>query len=169
MEPLILYNKLMDYALWLLAKRAYTAYALQEKLVLRAEKFTKFSPEETNSTVNQVLTRLKELSYIDDLRFCARFVEERSRFRPRGRYGLTQELLKKGILKRTIDEFWESEEGKVFDETTLAKKLLEKRGLNTNLDFNDYENKQKIYRFLAAKGFSVGTIRNVLDRTVPPY
>lgn len=166
MEPLILYNKLMDYGLWLLAKRAYTVYALEQKLIIRAQKLAGPSSEETNlPIISRIIERFKELSYIDDLRFCTRFVEERSRLRPRGRYGLTQELLKKGVFKKTIDEFWESEQGRIFDEIVLAKRLLEKRGSNADVNFNDYSKKQKIYRFLASKGFSVHTIHNILRST----
>ncbi len=153
------YSKLMNYALRLLSKRSYTVQGLTEKLEKRALKLK--IKIELEQIINQILERLKQLNYLDDLNFCGRFLEERCRLRPRGRYLISQELRKKGISKEMLDEFWESEAGQAFDELPLALQLAKSRRQPLTRD--------KLYRYLASRGFSMETIRAVLDKTLNPY
>ena len=159
------YSKLMNYALRLLSKRSYTKQGLTEKLEKRAHK-TKI---QNKGVIIEILERLTELKYINDLDFCERFFEERCRLRPRGKYLLSQELRKKGIPKETLEEFWGSERGRAFDENPLAQKLVVARLSRLDAELSTYEKREKLYRFLASRGFSVGTIRDVLDKTLNPY
>ncbi len=163
MEISAFYSKLMDYALWLLSRRSYPEKALTDKLIARAPKLGKdVSESDQQKVIQLILERLKDLAYLDDLRYCERFVEERSKLKPRGRYGLRQELLRKGISKKTLDLFWESEAGQEFDELPLARRLLKKRAPRA-------KNREQLYRFLASRGFSVSVIREALDKNPPPY
>tara|TARA_B100000315_G_C14522925_1_gene562445 strand:+ start:332 stop:829 length:498 start_codon:yes stop_codon:yes gene_type:complete len=161
-----IYQKLMDYALRLLGRRSYTVHDISKKLLTRA---TKLKNDEPEATIEAVIQRLIELKYLDDLRFCKYWVEERSRLRPRGRFLLTQELRRKGIPKELLEEFWEKGFESSFDEVPLALQLIEKRLPRLKKSKNEWETKQKLYGFLASRGFSVGAIKEALDKALKPY
>jgi regulatory protein len=156
-----LYEKLMHYSLGLLGRRAYTVKGLQDKLKIRVNRFSE-AAEYHDQAILKVTERLSELKYLDDLSFAERFIAERTRLKPRGRYGLNQELRKKGISRDVLDKFWDSPAGQEFDELPLASELLEKRS-------SRLKTRQKMYQFLASRGFSVSTVRSVLDKKQIPY
>lgn len=160
----------MDYALWLLGRRAYTVHDLREKMKGRLEKM-KDAPDEADrpALMDRVVVRLEELRFLDDLKYCEQWVEERSRIRPRGRYALTQELRKKGVSKDVLETFWESEKGHALDEVPLALSLIEKRAPRLQKKHQGYELKQKLYAFLASRGFGPGVIREALDKAELQY
>ena len=167
MEPL--YEKLMHYALGLLSKRAYTVQGLHDKLITHSKKFKEYLEEEREKVALEILERLKNLNYLNDLNFTERFIAERTRLKPRGRYGLTQELLKKGVAKTTLEEFWASEEGESFDELPLALELADKQIPRLKKELTNHQKRQKIYQFLASRGFSVKTTRAVIDKRLTQY
>lgn len=171
MESEVLRQKLMDYALRLVARRSYTVHQIQERLDKR---FTKLKgTEDQIELINKVIDRLTELKFLNDMKFCEHWIEERSRLRPRGRFLLTRELRQKGIPNEILDQFWENGAGAEFDEQPFAIELAEKRFKrfkpNELKGKNTWASKQKVYRFLASRGFSVDVIREALDKANKPY
>lgn len=160
-----LYSKLMDAALQLLSRRTYTVHQISERLMARLKKWRK---SDQTDVIDKVIERLIELKYLDDQRFCEQWVEERSRLRPRGKYLLSQELRRKGIEKELLEGFWESEKGTTFDELPLALELIERK-LPRLKKYENWELKQRLYRFLASRGFSLNVIREALDKALKPY
>lgn len=106
----------------------------------------------------KIIEKLKKLGHIDDQAFASWWIEQRSTFRPRGKFGLAMELKQKGI-DRTISK--KVINGKV-DELSLAKKAAQKK-LKTykNLPREDFY--QKMSAFLARRGFSWPVIKQVVD------
>ncbi len=108
--------------------------------------------------IEQVLDRLIGLGYVDDLAFARYWVENREEFRPKGPLALRQELREKGISKALIDQalsdvdFTESAYRAV-QPRLAAWGALDRRAL-----------KQKVYEYLARRGFGAETIRDVIDR-----
>src|SRR3954469_22982053 len=81
--------------------------------------------------VEQVVTRLIEMNYLDDEEFARSWVESRDRARPRGSLGLRRELAVKGVPREIIDEVMvkrdESAAGETPDHVAAIALLKRKR------------------------------------------
>ncbi|MFH1612897.1 MAG: regulatory protein RecX, partial [bacterium] len=77
----------------LLSYRSYTIFELEKKLKNR-----KISKEEIEKTINF----FKKLNLIDDRLFAKQWIEQRIRFKPRGKKLIEKELLFKGISKELL-------------------------------------------------------------------
>ncbi|OGV88621.1 hypothetical protein A2Z41_02080 [Microgenomates group bacterium RBG_19FT_COMBO_39_10] len=118
-----------------------------------------FKKKRSSSKVaEKVIAKLKELKQIDDREFARWWVDQRTIFRPRGKYGLTMELRQKGIDKTVIKETVES-----VSELHLAEKLAQKK-LKTYKNLSKNEFYRKMSAFLARRGFSWEVIRTVIDK-----
>jgi len=156
---------LTEYALRLLSRRSYTMHEMRKKLQQRLKRFSNLGEGEKLASI---LSRLQELGYLNDSQFCERWVEERCRLRPRGRYLLTQELRKKGIPKEILNSYWENREqsNNILDELPLASRLIEKKRSLLEKRYEPYQIKQKLSFYLASRGFSPGTIHRALDKVL---
>jgi regulatory protein len=96
-----------------------------------------------------VIAKLKQIGQINDEEFAKWLVEQRSTFRPKGKRLIEMELRQKGVKIKVS----------VPDEEELAMKAIQKK---LSLP------KEKIFRFLASRGFDYETIEKVvakLDRS----
>jgi len=109
--------------------------------------------------VEKVVSKVKKLGYVDDLKFVRWWVEQRSTFRPRGKYVLTIELRQKGVAPEIIDQVL----GESIDEVPLAQKAIQKK-INEYLKLPPRESRQKIAAYLRRRGFSWETIEKVFDK-----
>ncbi|WP_460215228.1 regulatory protein RecX [Geovibrio sp. ADMFC3] len=141
----------LDYAFRILSMRDYSEYTMREKLISR------FSREEADETLN----RLKELGYIDDLRYAENFVVSKllSGF---GVYAVIRKLREKGVdvnrgyvlsvaEKRDID--MEDLMGNVL------KKYLAKTG-----DEDKISVRSKCMRYMLGRGFDIYEAEKYLER-----
>jgi SOS response regulatory protein OraA/RecX len=166
---------LMEYALRLLGRRAYTVHQLEDKLRKRArvnestEESTKASYDgapmsnPSEGMVVAVLEQLNAWGYLDDLRYCKAWVEERCRLKPRGKYALDQELRLKGVPDSTRKLFWATEYGEAFDERQLVEKMLQQKLPRLQRSRKESSVRQSCYRLLVARGFSHDVVRTVID------
>jgi len=149
------YQKIIEYALRLLSRRRYTNAKLEEKLIKFAKKFNLIDED----SIQKCIKRLEELNYLDDYNYAKDFISERIKFKPRGKFLLNQELIKKGISKslrlQAINDLDINEED-------LAKKLLLKFESKWE-KYGFYQKKNKAFSYLSSKGFSVDTIYKVID------
>lgn len=112
------------------------------------------------SLFNDLLRKLKKFKLVDDKKFAKWWVEQRTNFRPRGKWALKAELRQKGIkrdlIEATIDKLSINEE-------KIAINLLEKKMYRwKNMD--KYEAKKKMSQFLARKGIDWNAIRSAIDQ-----
>jgi regulatory protein len=119
--------------------------------------------------VEQVVTRLIEMNYLDDEEFARSWVESRDRARPRGALGLRRELAVKGVPREIIDEVMvqrdESAAGESPDRVAAVALLRRKRPmLERELDVN--RRRQKAYALLARNGFDADTCRETINSEV---
>jgi len=150
-EDLIFKNesqKLLDRAYRLLSFRPRSEKEIKD--YLRKKKTTpKLS--------SWVIKKLKKQGHLDDKEFAHWWVDQRSTFRPRGKFGLMMELRQKGIdktiIEKTIDKI---------DELSLATKLAQKK-LRGYKNLSREEFYQKMTAFLSRRGFSWETIKSVID------
>lgn len=120
--------------------------------------------------VETVIERMRELGYVNDRTFAAWWIEQRRDFRPKGIIALTHELMKKGVERSIIQDVLPktrtSAQDKKSDdapsERELALRAIEKRFVRWQ-KLPLMEKKQKIYAYLARRGFTPGTITSVID------
>lgn len=113
-----------------------------------------FAPD----VIGYAVETLTAAGYLDDVAFARAWVENRSRFRPRGAHALRYELRQKGIGDRIIDDALAKldEEAAAWD--AVQPKLDRWRGLDRQAL------QQKIVAFLNRRGFGYDTARTVFDR-----
>jgi regulatory protein len=112
--------------------------------------------------VEQVVTQLIELDYLDDEKFARAWVESRDRSRPRGELALRRELAQKGVERQLIDqvlaERQESDTG-AHSELVAARRLLERRRRTLDAETDPHRRRQKGYALLARNGFDPDVCR----------
>lgn len=146
------HQKLFDYALRALSKRAHTVYELRQKLRRRKEY--------NSSAEESVIQRLLELNYLNDEDYLKRIIEKNHEFRFDSRHKFKQLALKKGLSLESFEQEWEVQTP---NERELARKALQKRerrweGLNSEERF------KKQVNFLAYKGFSSQIIFDLVKK-----
>lgn len=168
------YEKLLDYALRILAKKRYTSFEMRKKLKEYGKKkgiddnsddeaacfddapaggdFEKFAVA--------VLDRLKELKYLDDEQYAQDFVAARIKFKPRGEFLLRRELKLKGISKELIGEIFRW--GEEFDELAVCLDALVRKERLWR-DISAAKKREKAVRFLASRGFKPDAIYKVVN------
>lgn len=100
---------------------------------------------------------INDYGYLDDARMAASHIRFYQESRSKNR--LRQDLMGKGIsseiIERVLDEEYTA------DEQDLIKKILDKKGYD--IEGATYEDKGKMYRFLAGRGFSSESISRALS------
>ena len=118
------------------------------------------------SSLDVVIAKLQKNGQIDDLEFARWWVEQRTRFNPRGTRLLKLELKQKGVKSEVIQEslnsFKESSDTSSTSETSLAFKAAQKK-MSSYQKLSYLEFKQKMGRFLLSRGFGWETIESVID------
>ena len=139
-------------AMNLLQGREYTTSQLRTKLQQG------FYPPKI---IEQAIDYVAGFHYIDDLRYAVDYITYHEDSRSRRR--IEQDLQGKGILAATIEEAWQvwRENGGKQDEQAMIRELLHKKHYDTEGE-TDWKERQKIYAFLARKGFSAEVIRKVI-------
>lgn len=110
-------------------------------------------PEEI---IDIAIDYINDYGYLDDARMAAshiRFYQD-----SRSKLRLKQDLIGKGISSEVIDRVLEEEY--TCDESELIEKLIMKKHYDN--ENATYEERAKMYRFLAGRGFSSDSINRVL-------
>ncbi|MFP4320950.1 MAG: regulatory protein RecX [Anaerolineales bacterium] len=109
------------------------------------------------SAIDEIIQRLEDLHYVDDLEFARFWVRNREEFNPRGRHALRYELRQKGIDSTIIDTVLQDVEP-----TDSAHRAAEKK-LRTLRHKDHAEIREKLYAFLVRRGFAYDVVRPVVD------
>ncbi len=112
-----------------------------------------------DAAIDGAIDRLRAQRYVDDLDFAKYWVEQRSRFRPKGDRALVSELTSKGVARETINAALgelppESEADRA--RRALARPAARWRSLDAT------ERKRKIHAYLVARGFGYDVIEEVI-------
>jgi regulatory protein len=114
--------------------------------------------DETKATVAAVIERLEGAGLIDDEAFARYWVDNRERFRPRGKRALRYELRGKGVASASIDAALQGvdEEASALDAARRrAERLI-------GSDYGAFH--QTMSGYLQRRGFSYDTIKQVVRR-----
>jgi len=132
----------------LLSYRARTEQELRDRLA-------KYGFDQP--VIDDVLNRMQQNGYVDDDDFAARWVENRSEFRPRGARLLRLELRQKGVDSNKIDQAVDG-----LDEAALAERAARKRARRyKDLDWEEF--RKKMLGFLSRRGFNYDHIRAAIQ------
>ena len=114
--------------------------------------------------VDGAIDKLRAQRYVDDLDFAKYWVEQRSRFRPKGDRALVAELTNKGVSRETINEALG--EMPAESEGDRARRAVA-RSLSRWQALDAPERKRKVHAFLVARGFSYDVIDEVIRADEP--
>ena len=110
--------------------------------------------------VDDILDKLIEEGFIDEVRYAESFVSDKFRFNSWGKTKIRYQLSAKGISSRVIDDALETLDPDEYYET--LKEQLEKK-LSSIKGGNYYDKKAKLMRFAAGRGFESDLIYDVID------
>lgn len=161
----IIFDKLLENALIFVSYRPHSSKELFTHLKEKINSFIKQGATLTETDGDQILTgvvnKTKDLGLIDDKKFAQWWINQRQEFRGRGKYFITSELKQKGISESIIKEVYQNT-SEITDEVTIAQKVVDKiRYKLVKMDKKTL--REKIWRHLAARGFSSEIIEKVVD------
>ena len=113
----------------------------------------------SDEAVNEAVEYVRSFHYIDDERYAKRFVEIYHESRSIQR--LRQDLYKRHVSEEYIELALENID---YDDSAALKRQFEKLGIDAEKASElSYEESQKLVAKLYRKGFSVGSIKNMLS------
>ena len=144
---------LFDYAVGALARRMRTERELRRLMAARAER-----GEMGARAMDAVVSRLKEMKYLSDVRFAATYTRVRKEDQKLGRRRVEQDLMVKGVprgivAKQVGDAYADVDEMKLAREYVERKRMARPEGQK--------EQARAMARLLRA-GFSSGTVWRLL-------
>ena len=111
-----------------------------------------------DAVLSDVMDRLQQAGYLDDEAFAHFWVDNRQRFRPRGRRALGCELRQKGVSSQTIATALHG-----LDEESAAWQAIEGRLSRWN-DLTNEQLRRKVTAFLQRRGFDYEVIHLTFQR-----
>lgn len=137
-----------------LSRRDHSSFELKQKVGKKGYK---------ESDIDQVIEDLLESGYLNDEKFATAFVEEKTELNQWGPKKIKSHLYKKGIHQNIIEKVL----SKATDDLQLQQicvDLVVKRKRHFLREDDVFKRKQKIYRYLAGRGFSGSVIKKSLPR-----
>jgi regulatory protein len=111
----------------------------------------------SEAAVDEVLERLRRVDLVDDLAFARYWVENRARFRPRGKRRLRYELRQKGVPSDAIEGALDA-----YDEAQAARDAAQAQARRlSHLPPETF--RRRFTQRMARRGFSYHVIRELLD------
>ena len=110
----------------------------------------------SEAVAEDVMQRLRSVGLVDDREFARYWVENRVRFRPRGKRALVQELRQNGVAPEVIEEALAG-----FDEVAAVKGVFEEQARRLAHLPPDLFRRRLIER-LVRRGFPYGVIEEIL-------
>lgn len=143
---------LLDRALRLLAVRGRTTSELSRKL-------NRSTDRPLPGDVRWVIQVLAERGYLDDARFANQFVCDQAASRGWGKERLRKELQRRGVAGAQIESaLTDAKDDAALDDTRAARAVAQK-WRRTHAARDPQRDRQRLYGFLARRGFSPDVIR----------
>lgn len=149
-----------EAALNLLSYRARSTQELRRRLARKGF---------TDAVVKETVHEMESKGYLDDDAFAAAFVRDRLRSKPRGRRRLAAELRSKGIDADTADRAIRETFGEAdAREEDLARELARAWAARNEIPDREadrdawYRQRQRLYGYLARRGFAPDVVRDAL-------
>lgn len=146
-------QKALYFAYFYLKFRSRTRKELQNYLLKKREKY-----HFTDDIIEKALHELEEQHLIDDKNFIEQYVSSRTISKPKGELALRTELMKLGITKDLLDEYFLQQP---LDQFAQAHQALSSRWQR----FNTLDKKKRFEKaasFLLRRGFSFEIIKKTI-------
>lgn len=109
-----------------------------------------------------VIEQLVKLRFVDDRRFAAAYVKDKSRFNGWGEMKIRQMLVMKRVEREIISEAISEHLDKDL-ESEKCYALLEKKKTSVKYE-NNYQLRAKLFSYAASRGFEIDMINKHLDK-----
>ncbi len=168
-EPLD--NEKYEYILnKLLLKRAkdkalkYLGYKMRSKnqVIKKLQEY-----EFPSNVIDKVIRVLEKYNYINDEDFAKAFIKDKLNLKGHGVFKISYDLKMLGVDEEIFKKYLYDDE--FINEEEKAKDLLLKKLGNKNIEDLDYKEKQKIYAYLARRGFSYDSIKKAFNCLLEDY
>ena len=156
------FEKFYNSALRFLSYRPRSEKEIRDRLRIRNQES---GIKNLTLLIDQVIQKLKEYKFIDDVEFAKKWIESRLRLKPRSLRLIEMELKQKGISDEIIESGIKNQESRMGGDLTQAKRLAEKR-IERLRGLAKQEIYQKLGRFLASKGFDWDIIKQSIDEVL---
>lgn len=152
------YLELLDYAVKSLGAKMKSERDLRRRLKERV-----LPDEEGAATVERVIAKLKELSYLSDERFAADYARLRQENEKLGRRRVQQGLMQKGVPVAAVNQAIAAQYDEV-DEAALAREYVARKRIRKPEGDREQVQKEtaRVMRRLVAAGFSSRAVWKVL-------
>ena len=145
-------NKIIfNYACELLARRRYSITEFRSKL---EKKF----PDQVDATT-QVMELINDRKNLDHNQDTTLYIRQQLRRKPQGLRLIKQKLRQKGISETTLSGVFREQ---LIDEEELIREAVIKKSKTIKTD-DPLKKKQKLFRFLASRGFGHEGIMKALN------
>jgi regulatory protein len=140
-------NKAVDHAARFLSYRPRSIEEVRQNLA---------GKDYPQSTIMAAISKLERLGYLDDNAFARYWLENRDRFKPRGKMALRQELRQKGVDNQAIETVLET-----YDEDNAAYRAAEQKARRfAGLTRSAF--RKKLGAYLQRRGFNYGMSRDAI-------
>jgi len=153
-----LFQELYNKSLRFLGYRSRSIQEIKKYLFKKAPRSQ--SSVKKDKLINKVINKLKQKGLVDDYQFSIWWIEQRLKFRPRGKIGLKKELFQKGVSGKTIERALQT-----IDEAELRKaalKVVEKKA-SLYKKMPEIKRRNKLFKHLARRGFSYAFSKTIVD------
>lgn len=146
----------------ILQRRAHSVGEIVRKL--RSRKFAA-------AEIDKSICWAKQVGLLEDFRFCCLFIEEKRRLAKWGVWRISSELKKRQVDSDTIEAaFAACDEEGAHNERDAARELAEQKwGQLSGRDEPFVKRRDRLYRYLANRGYSLEIVREAVGQVVPEY
>lgn len=145
------YNKCLQKSLDILSRRQHSCKEISEKLL-------KYYPE---NIVEQIIQKLLDIDYLDDVKFCESYLSKCLNFNKYSIRKIKYDLFKKGISNDIIDEVLSNLNNEL-DESFLVKDLVLKKYIS-KLKNNEYK---KVFDSIVRRGFNYEDVKKGISLAI---
>lgn len=150
------YERLLGYSIRFVSFRPRSEKEFRDFLARKLKKTHTYADP---SVMEKVISRMRDLGYLDDRKFAAWWIEQRQSFKPKGSRLVAMELQARGVSRDVVAEFV-SKDSTSGANTALLKKIPSWKSYPMDIQ------KKKANEFLLRRGFDWDTISRVVDAMV---
>lgn len=157
MDESLIFERYYNLALRFLSYRPRSQKEVLDYLNEKADRASSLTPQ----IIAQIMAKLQEYKFIDDLEFAKFWIEQRIKFKHKPLWTIQFELKQKGIKKEIIDEVLSKVDDSKNVDIESAKKLAEKK-LDFYRSLPSQKRREKVTNYLLRKGFNYDTVKKAL-------
>lgn len=160
-----LFEKYYNKALRFLSFRPRSEKEVRENLNKKSRSQRTKTEQVAQQVIDQVIDKLKQQKFLGDEEFAKWWIEQRTKFSPRGLRLIKMELKNKGVDHEIIEKSIYDLRFTINDDLERAKELA-RRKLSRYKTLNKQDLYQKLGGFLARRGFDWDTIKQSIDEVI---